>query len=91
MESQTAQILQAISRMTQSEGWQYLKRDFQFVIDQLQDQINEPGGNEMKYSEGDLLKIKLRLMNEVLDYPDKFISMAQKPVEIENEDPYKDK
>lgn len=78
----------AISSMTQSDGWLQLKQDFSFSIDQLQEQINELGGNEMKYSEGDILKIRLKILKDVLDYPDKYIAMAQTQQEPEEMDPY---
>lgn len=90
MDEETAKILQAISDMTNSAGWGHFKRDFSFQIEGLQKEINEPGGNEMKYSEGDLLKIKLKIMKEIIDYPDKYIAMTQKPKEPENEDPYEE-
>lgn len=88
MNAQTNKILNAISRLTQSEGWKYLKRDFGFHIEQLQDLINEPGGNEMKYSEGDLLKIRLKILKDVLEYPEKFISMAKEQGKPEELDPF---
>lgn len=91
MDEQVAKILQAISQMTNSEGWQHLKQDFLFQIDNLQDEINEPGGNELKYSEGDLKKVKMSLMKELINYPDKFISMATSGKEPENPDPYETK
>ena len=88
VDPQTAKILQAISLMTQSEGWAFLKRDFENVTEALQLEINEPGGNEMKYSEGDLLKIRLKMMKDILEYPDRFRTLATSPKE-EDHDPYK--
>jgi hypothetical protein len=88
MDAKVIKTLQAISSMTQTEGWQYLKQDFSLLIERLQKEINEPGGNELKYSEGDLLKIRLRILSDILDYPDKFTSMAQTGTEVEELDPY---
>lgn len=88
MDKDTSRILQAISEMVQTEGWQYLKRDFGFVIDDLQNQINEPGGNVIKYSEGDLLKIRLRLLTDLLNYPDHFRALVIKDRKPDDPDPY---
>ena len=91
IDEQTAKILQAISELTRTEGWQHLKEDFSFQIEQLQDEINEPGGNEVKYSEGDLKKIKMSVMKEMISYPDKYVSLVSTEKQVENQDPFENK
>lgn len=88
IDEQIARILQAINTMAQSAGWLHLKEDFKFQIENLQAQINEPGRNEMKYSEGDLMKMRLKILKEIVEYPERFMSMLQTELKVEEQDPY---
>lgn len=83
-------ILVDLNEMMSSSGWKHLKRDFSHRIQFLQDEINTVGGNEMKYSEGDLKKIEFKLLNEILNYPDRFITEMQLGARQEQQDPYLD-
>lgn len=89
MEESVARIVQAISEMSTSVGWAHLRKDFEFQIETLQDEINEPGGNTLLYTEADLKKIKLKILKEIIVYPANFISMAQVEPITEEQDPYK--
>lgn len=88
MDATTAKILNEISQMTQSAGWQHLKRDFENRLGDLQEEINRVGGNELKYSEGDIKKIELNLLKDLLNYPEEFTSLTQKSQESEEPDPF---
>lgn len=88
MDDKTAQILYAISEMTSTVGWQHLKQDFTFQIEKIQEEINEIGGNEMKYSENDILKTRLKILKDIIAYPDQFISIVQTQQKPEELDPY---
>ena len=88
MDEKTAQILLAISEMTSTIGWQHLKNDFSFQIDKLQEEINELGGNEVKYSQNDILKTRLKILKDIIAYPDQFISIVQTQQIPEELDPY---
>jgi len=88
MDEKTAQILLAISEMTSTIGWQHLKNDFSSQIDKLQEEINELGGNEVKYSQNDILKTRLKILKDIITYPDQFISIVQTQQIPEELDPY---
>lgn len=89
MDEQTAQILLAISEMTSTVGWQHLKKDFTFQIEKLQEEINEVGGNDVKYSENDILKTRLKILKDIIAYPAQFISIVQTQQTPEELDPYR--
>lgn len=87
MNEETVRILKVINDMAQSPGWQHLKRDFTLQIEALQEEINKPGGNDIKYSEGDLKKIRMHILKSILDYPQQFTDLITQP-EIEDHDPF---
>jgi hypothetical protein len=89
MTEQDIKIIKDIGVMTKTEGWQHLKKDFLFQVEDLQTQINEIGGNEVVYSVNDLKKIRLGILKEILDYPDKYVSLVQNETKTDDFDPYK--
>lgn len=89
MNPEVAKILEAISKMVQSEGWQHLKRDFEIRISDLQDEINQVGGNEVKYSENDIKKIEMGILKDIVLYPQNFTDLLTQPKTEEESDPFK--
>lgn len=89
MNPEVLKILEAISKMVESPGWQYLKRDFEIRISDLQDEINEVGGNEVKYSENDIKKLEMKMLKDVVTYPQNFTDMLTQPKTEEEADPFK--
>ncbi len=89
MNPEVLKILEAISKMVESQGWQHLKKDFEIRISDLQDEINEIGGNEIKYSENDIKKLEMRMLKDVITYPQNFTDMLNQPKTDEEQDPYK--
>lgn len=89
MEDDLAQVLKAVSDMTHSAGWGYLKQYFGVQIAALQDEINQVGNNEMRFSGGDIKKLEMRNLKDIIEFPDRFIALNLKPP-VENPDPYQD-
>lgn len=89
IDEELARILLAISQMTHTPGWAYLKKYFQIQIDALQTEINQVGLNEMKYSYGDIKKIEMRNLKDLINFPQNFINLNMKP-KLESDDPYQD-
>ena len=91
MDSQTTKVLQDLSAMMKSPGWQQLIKDFSFRIRNLQDEINELGGNEMIMSTNDIKKTELKILKEIINYPDRYISQMISPSKSpQNMDPYEE-
>lgn len=89
MNPEVLKILEAISKMVESPGWQHLKRDLEIRISDLQDEINEVGGNEVKYSENDIKKLEMKMLKDVVTYPQNFTDMLTQPKTEEEADPFK--
>jgi hypothetical protein len=90
MDEEIKRQLQAISELTNSAGWGYLRHYFNIQIQAIQDEINQVGRNEMIYSYPDIKKLEMRNLKDLINFPDQYIAMIQNPPE-EEEDPYNNK
>lgn len=87
-----AAIAQKIGAMLNSEGWAHLKSDFLIRADNLQDDVNVVGGNEMVYTKKDIKIIELNLLRDIMNYPERYLLMLkQERQPVEQMDPNKNK
>jgi hypothetical protein len=91
-EEQRKKLLTQLTQLRSSPGWKLLTNSLKELLTSTEKAIFTVGGNEVKYSDKDVLSMKREMLLTLLNQPDKLIAdiMPQADLETEDFDPFHD-